>query len=217
MSKATILKAGGILVAICSTAAWAFLPEAKILTPERAQWAFLIAVIGIAIGGVMWLSGKKAQTASLSKRHKLVTLAIIVAVMAIFTIIGLRNIGHPQENILTPEPPQEWQWSHPSPQEIWQEIEVVPPYRQDTIRQDYKGLSVRWGVTLWDATNSPDGVDIFAYPLSANSPAISFTIDASFYPKIKTMQRGQQFVVQGTIADIDTIRIKLDDCHLIFD
>jgi hypothetical protein len=217
MSKATIFKVGGILVAICSAAAWTFLPEARILTPEISRWAFLIAIIGIVIGGVMWLSGRKAQTASLSKRHILVTLGIILVLIAIITTVGVLNLRQPQENVIAPQPEQEWLWSRPSPQEIWQDIDKYSPYNQETVRQSYEGLSVTWGVTLFDATGTPDGIDIWAIPIGQSYPGISFKVDASLYPELKTMLRGEEFVVEGTIAKVDTIHIELDNCHLTFD
>jgi len=148
---------------------------------------------------------------------KQVLIVLVLATVAIVVVAVSPITRQPQENVSIPEPYQVWQWSHPSPQEIWQEIEGYPPYNQETARQGYEGLSVTWGVTLFDATDSPDGVDVWAIPIGQNRPGVSFTVDVSLYPEVKTMPRGQEFVVKGTIANITTICIKLDDCRLIFD
>jgi len=167
-----------------------------------------IAAVGL-LGWSAWPLIQQKVLVRLSRKKKVASLLVII-IVAIFAVIS--NQGYFQES----PPSQDWQWSHPSPQEIWQEIEDYPPYNQETARQGYKGLSVTWGVTLFDATDSSEGVDIWATPIGQSSPSICFTINTSLYPEIKTMKRGQQFVVQGTIADIDTIHIKLDNCQLIF-
>lgn len=157
---------------------------------------------------------------------KAVLFALALAVIAAAVVVVLPIIRQSQESVPTPESPppespppespQTWQCSHPSPQEISQSIDALPPYLQETARQNYKGLSVTWGVTLFSARDSPDGVRIHAIPSGQNGLSVMFTVDASLYPEIKTMPRGQEFVVQGTITEVSSLWIKLGDCHLIF-
>jgi heme/copper-type cytochrome/quinol oxidase subunit 2 len=157
---------------------------------------------------------KKAKKTELTPWLRCLIFAFWTLIIIVFITFGF--IG--QVGILTPPTPNtEWLWGHPSPQEIWQDIDKYSPYNQETVRHSYEGLSVTWGITLFDATDTPDGLGIWAYPSGADSPAISFTVDANYYPEIKSMQRGTQFVVQGTIAKVDTIYIELDNCRLILD
>jgi hypothetical protein len=146
---------------------------------------------------------------------------ILVAIIAIGAVVYLLlNTEHVKESEPAPTPPSTssltWQWSHPSPQEIFSDINAYPPYRQDTIRQDYTGLPVIWGVTLFSTTESADGLRIYALPSGQSNLGVIFTIDTTLYPQIKTMPKGQEFVVQGTITEVTSLWIALGDCHLFF-
>jgi len=168
--------------------------------------------------------------------HWRVGVAFLVFIAIVATVLGLFNLmTHPQAGTpmptptpttptptptptLTTTPPQGWQLSTPDPQEIFREIDSLPPYLREDARQNYEGLPVIWSVELFSATDSPNGVRIYAN--SANdtpaSPGIIFTVDVSLYPQIKTMPTGQGFIVQGTITEVSSLWIELGDCHLIF-
>lgn len=62
MSKSKSYKSGGGLVAICFTVASIALPETGWLNPEVARWAFILAIFGIIIGGLLWIIGRRYQT-----------------------------------------------------------------------------------------------------------------------------------------------------------
>jgi len=57
MSKPRLYKIGGGVVAFCFAIASVALPETGWLTPELSRWAFLLAIVGIIIGGLLWFIG----------------------------------------------------------------------------------------------------------------------------------------------------------------
>ena len=61
MSRVKPLKIGGAVVAVFFTVVSTVLPNTGWLNPQVSKWAFLIAIGGIIIGGVMWLYGWKTQ------------------------------------------------------------------------------------------------------------------------------------------------------------
>lgn len=187
-----------------------------IICPPLAIF-LLIAAVGL-IGWSAWpkIQQKVKVLVQLLHRKQIafLTIATVVLVIIVVVVIGIR--GPIQKGIPVPTPASDWQWSHPSPQDIFSDIDALPPYLQETARQNYIGLSVTWGVTLFSTSDSTDGLWIYALPLDRSSPGVTFTIDTNAYPQIKTMPKGHEFTVQGVITSVDSLAIHLGDCHLTF-
>jgi len=113
----------------------------------------------------------------------------------------------------TPTPIGGLQLSHPSPQEIFDKIDNEIPYLQNDLRQSYIGLPVVWAVNY----SSIDGGRVTSTAFGEPLDLVIFTINISDYPQLKTMNSGQEFIVQGNITSISTYYvIELSDCHLTF-
>jgi len=166
-------------------------------------------------------------------------LAFILVGVAVVVIVAINYTTLPQDGVLTPEmtpettipettipettpettpeSSQDWLWSHPSPHEIYESIDALAPYLQGDARQNYEGLSVTWGVELVGIIKRTDGTYIQTYSLEQYQELVTFYVDINEYPQLKIMETGQEFVVQGSIIEVDRIAIQLSDCHLTFD
>jgi hypothetical protein len=157
--------------------------------------------------------------------------SLLVLTIIASIVLGLSNMGiHQQANaptttppsstpMTTPSLPQGLQLSHPNPQEISDYINSLYPYQKEEARKDYEGLSVTWAVSLVNITIVPDGEHIYSHSLDRTSRCLDvvFTIDINDYPKLRTMEEGQEFIVQGTITSITgDLWITLDNCRLFF-
>lgn len=160
---------------------------------------------------------KKASKAELTLWLRWLIFAFWTLIIIVFFIFGFIS----QAGILTPQtpntPPQEWIWSHPSPQEIFESIDALQLYLQDDARQSYEGNWVEWGVGLYSVTETTDGMKISTFSLEERHRLVTFTVDISKYPQLKIAERGHKIIVQGTIIKVDTIGIELGNCQLIFD
>jgi hypothetical protein len=181
----------------------------------------LSALLGLIAAALLIWSAWPTIQKVVSTRPVLKDIIFVVVVLGIIAAIAFLVVRPLIIQSPTPTATEEWQWSHPSPQEIWQDINSQNPYLQDATRESYEGLSVEWGVTLSSVHECPEwkeypkGVDVWSYPVGHSTPAVSFTLNSSLYPEIKSMKPQQQFVVQGTITEVTTICIRLDNCHVI--
>jgi hypothetical protein len=188
--------------------------------------AILLGITAIGLlGWSAWPIIQRKILLRLSHKQRIIS-ACSLAVVIIVIVLVVLNMGHINDGETTPIPTpttlpassEDWQWSHPSPQEIFAEINHLPVSLQEEARQNYKGLSVTWAVSLFSMTNYPDGERIYSNPVAQVSalPGVFFTIDINDYPQLKIAKRGQEFIVQGTIISVDSLNIELGNCHLNF-
>ena len=109
--------------------------------------------------------------------------------------------------------------SHPTPQEIINDIYKELPSLQETLEQNYQSQPVRWTVTFQSLTNNDDGTQqIYTNPIGDNPLFISlyFTIDSKTYPQFNTMEIGTRINVEGNIVSVSLNSITINVAQLTF-
>lgn len=166
-------------------------PKLREIVPTKIRWLrwilILVTIILIASGLIYVISSQVSTTSSIPTPTPTAT-----------PIGGL-------------------QLSHPSPQEIYNNISQEPVSLQDDARQIYVGFSVIWAVSLFNMTSSSDGGIIWCTSVDNPLDLVDFTINISNYPQLQSLHRGQgEFIVQGTIEKVDPLYIELNNCSLVF-
>jgi hypothetical protein len=157
------------------------------------------------------------------KRIVALIFILFASIAIVFVVFGSLNIirTYLQESTPTTTPTQSLQLSHPSPQEIFDYIDNLYPYQQEEARKDYEGRLVTWAVRFISIEPAFGG----GYQVQSSSiieealfsPSVFFTIDINDYIEFKTMEKGQEFIVQGTIALVGDNWVVLSDCYPFFD
>ena len=94
-----------------------------------------------------------------------------------------------------------------SARKIESEIGKHPPYQQEDIAANYKGIRIRWNVIYKASYRKGEKLRImcmsrFAFFL-ADPPWVSFEIELNKYPIFKTIKQETHFKIIGKIIDYD--------------
>jgi hypothetical protein len=171
-------------------------------------------------GYLKHLVSRKIRPIQIQRRWSLILIIITLSVLGL--IFGfIYSQASTSVPILTSTPTPTviggLQLSHPSPQEIYDNISQIPAYLQNNARQNYTGLSVTWDVKLFSENSSPSGELIYCQSIDDMPVLVSFTTNISAYPQLQIMETGQEFIVQGTITSVTPYNvIELSDCQLTF-
>ncbi len=94
--------------------------------------------------------------------------------------------------------------AHPSPKEIAQSINDLPPFQQITANENYIGINICWDLTL--SLVHSKGEDIVSLNCESNGYSRYVNVETSLnkYPQIKVIRKGQRLRVYGEIKDIET-------------
>lgn len=136
-------------------------------------------------------------------------IAIVAAVIAgliLFFVFGIGKPKHESEHPL----------SSVTPTDIYDNLDKLPPFQVKQASSNYRGRKIKWDVQFSN-TYSILGIHyVHSHPAGKPLNTISFRISLRRYPEIKTMKRGDKFIVQGTIFSVDTFSVNLKNCRLFF-
>ena len=91
---------------------------------------------------------------------------------------------------------------HPTPKEIADEIDSLPPYQQVEAEKNYIGLKVKWDVSLSLVHHRDDNEVILSCTTKGYSRYVKFKSSLEKYPEIKIAKEGQKITVYGAIERI---------------
>jgi hypothetical protein len=101
------------------------------------------------------------------------------------------------------------------PETIVENIRKSKPFLVDQVTESYKGIRVKWKLKFLYIKNISEDM----WRITANSnkgfEMIMFKINLDEHPEFKSMDKGEEFQVEGVIKEIDYIKIiHLDDCEV---
>ncbi len=108
---------------------------------------------------------------------------------------------------------------------IIDEIHNAPPFQQDTISENYKGIKVRWEGKLWDVekidfTNKfRQMVRVRFHPIPENLHySVLLTANADQYPELKVAKQGSMIAAEGKIIRCSGkgMYVEIEPSKLIF-
>jgi hypothetical protein len=113
---------------------------------------------------------------------------------------------------------------HPSPDEIIEEINRTPLYQQDSIKQGFVGIKVRWHTKLIRFTSNPKKKGVkesanLVLVFGENTRGITCDIEIDKYPEVKILKYQHGIWVMGQISKIEGVMdvIYLSECTIKID
>jgi hypothetical protein len=90
-----------------------------------------------------------------------------------------------------------------SPSDIKRKLDSVNPYRKGSLANDYKGIKVKWSLELREMSKTKNGnMRVYTSSNGQVSPFVVFEINPKKHPEFKFMDRGDSFLIEGTIEKI---------------
>jgi hypothetical protein len=160
-----------------------------------------------------------------------VLIAIVIAILAGVVLLVIeyrtkwfakslsaRDRESPTEVRDTPPTSSRGYREHPSPREVIEEIEKLPPFQRETAEEHYTGLRVKWRTAYLDVLRKEGNrATLVMRDESHVYPAIVCEIDTSEYPEARTAKSGHKVWVSGEIARVDGHTIYLSSSTAVFD
>jgi len=138
-----------------------------------------------------------------------VTVSIIGGIIAILIAYFVFGIGKSKNGT-------EQTVSSITPAEIYESIDKLPPFQIKQASSNYRGRKIKWDIEFYN-TYSIFGINyVHGSTGGVNSHSIFFRISLRRYPEIKTMKRGDRFLVIGTISSVRAGGVDLRKCQLFF-
>lgn len=156
---------------------------------------------------------------------KYVAFPIIVGIVTIylafrFGINGEKKVNTEQPQSLgqTSTPAASVNPITPTPAEIIDVINNLPPLQQTTAAANYKGIKVSWPVYLVGGYTNANNSNLYTIQLQDKSlgPIITCDVDLASYPQLKIIKKGEVFTIGGEIVSVDSLGIGLNNCNLYF-
>lgn len=106
---------------------------------------------------------------------------------------------------------------HPSPKDISNQIERLPPFQKIGAEKNYTGLKVKWKVSL--AMIHPKDGDLIEIACNHREyfRYVKTVISLSRYPRFKIIREGEAFWIYGEILSIEPSGFKIRSHHIEFD
>ncbi|MFH0813746.1 MAG: hypothetical protein V2A69_13055 [Pseudomonadota bacterium] len=187
---------------------------------KNKEWLF--SGIGIVALGLLIAFGKTIY----QKIDLKLLPTILVALGFSLIVLGiyLQFRSHPK---VVEEPKEQTtpQITSINPYEIREKINSLPPYQQDEVRKNYRGLWVEWKGRFSHIESQKGGstkVSLQAVPREPTKGIVrpvwlECTVQLSDYPQFKIMEKDTEVTVVGRIAGFDLVStIVLDDVKLSF-
>jgi hypothetical protein len=174
------------------------------------EWLF--SGIGVA---VILVGGGLVRRRLLSGRR---TSALIPATEAVALTTAPPALAPVPQTFIAPVPI----FTKPSPDDIHNQIDSLPPYQQRFASDAYKGLRVCWQAVF--GTIQDDGLNksqvVLRQPDRSRQDWTGMIrcrrVDISAQPRLKIAHVGEQVIVRGTIAEVDDFSIHLRDVTIDF-
>ncbi|MDA2918359.1 hypothetical protein MYX76_02490 [Desulfobacterota bacterium AH_259_B03_O07] len=99
-------------------------------------------------------------------------------------------------------------------EQIREAVEKAPVIQKRVVENGYRGLQVKWEVKFFGIDESPDSKGYIGLLTTDGGTGVSFEVKLSDYPELNILKNGHRILVEGTIADVDVIMIKLTDCQI---
>lgn len=106
----------------------------------------------------------------------------------------------------------------PTPREIMEHLDNLPPFQREDAANHFKGVNVSWTVSISQSEKKPNGnVWLLTLYEKRISPAIVCEVELAKYPELKIINKDQEFKIEGEI-DIVSPKgsISLINCRLYF-
>ncbi len=94
--------------------------------------------------------------------------------------------------------------AHPSPGEIAQSISDLPPFQQNTAKENYIGINICWDLTLSLVYSKEEDIVSLMCQSKGYSRYVGVEISLNRYPQIKVIHKDQRLIVYGEIKDIES-------------
>lgn len=113
---------------------------------------------------------------------------------------------------------------NPTPPEIHAQLNSLPLFQREQARDSYRGLGVRWPVTLlsvdrlseYDQRQTGENYRVLMMFADRGDP-IGAEVDIERFPRLKISHRGTPFQISGTISSISDLGvIRLQDVEIVF-
>ena len=106
-----------------------------------------------------------------------------------------------------------------TPQQIKAAFEDAPFLQQPDIREQFKGLHVRWSATLVDAEKRKDGTVrlILVVGNLLKGPAVLCTVKPEQHPGLGLLRKDHKIDVSGTIALVGENYVELEQVSITYE
>jgi hypothetical protein len=107
--------------------------------------------------------------------------------------------------------------SNPSPSEIFEAIDELPPFQRARAINDYSGLKVAWPLEFYSLDREADDAFTFTAASSGRGlPLVRASITLSEYPELKILPAGTCIILIGKIHGLGTHLIYLREARIAF-
>jgi len=102
------------------------------------------------------------------------------------------------------------------PKEIIEHLDSLPPLQRESAAKNYEGIKVSWEVTLRSAFFNRVNGEPYVIMVHERNYQIVCSVDLEQYPELRVMKEGHQFRIEGEIASVGRLGIRLRNCRFHF-
>jgi hypothetical protein len=191
------------------------------------QWVF--SGIGVAVLGFLgrWLFRRDGQSAAISANRSSVVGSPVASGSNISQTVNLTTVN-PAPTV-NPALQIKGDYSEkPTPADIENQLDALPAFQRNKMKDDYVGLKVSWPVSVsslfevdefirkWRKVNYTHTI-LARYGMSV-SQVISVDVDIERFPRLKFTHDGTRLRISGTISEVSsTGNVTLKDVEIEFD
>jgi hypothetical protein len=110
--------------------------------------------------------------------------------------------------------------SEPTPMQIYEEINKVPPLQGKDVARHYEGIKVDWELIFSSASQKENGFVLVLFEISPNRPGpinVGCAVKLSDYKELSIIRPGKKVRVTGAISHIEPgLFIQLKDVQLTY-